>query len=85
MQADSNSGAASGPASDPWAASRAGWPGVTAEALLACLATAALAVPVGFARQLMREPFASRPTHQHETYWIVPEISFGLFDEARTR
>lgn len=44
---------------------------------LALAAHAAGAVPRSIVRRLAAEPFRTRPTAPEETYWIVPEISFG--------
>lgn len=40
-------------------------------------------VPFGIAMQLRSDPLRSRPTEQDETFWIVPEISFGPDDMKR--
>lgn len=34
-------------------------------------------VPFGIATALRKEPLRSRTTQADETFWIVPEISFG--------
>ncbi len=57
-------------------ATRPSNPGVAAKLgrmLLSCIAI----VPYGIARAFLDEPLRSRPTEADETFWIVPEISFG--------
>ncbi len=40
-------------------------------------------VPFGLAMQLTRDPLRSRPTEADETFWIVPDTSFGPPDMTR--
>jgi hypothetical protein len=40
-------------------------------------------VPFGLAMQLKRDPLRRRSTEADETFWIVPEIKFGLNDMNR--
>lgn len=40
-------------------------------------------VPFGLAMQLKRDPLRRRPTETDETFWIVPDTSFGPPDMTR--
>ena len=40
-------------------------------------------VPFGLAMQYRSDPLRRRPADKDETYWIVPEVSFGPADMTR--